>query len=77
MKLIIAPILQCTHTEYQTEIEPIIKQLDELDLCPQRNEKRNTTWNCDVFETCECCPFYKANKKLMEARQILREIEVK
>ena len=34
MKLVVVPILQCTGTEYKTEIEPIIKTLDDLDLCP-------------------------------------------
>lgn len=76
MKLVIAPMLQCTHTEYETEIVPLIKQLDEMDLCPHRNEKRNTTWNCDTFEDCECCPFYKANQKIIEALQIIKRIEV-
>lgn len=76
MKLLIAPILQCTATEYQTEIEPIIKKLDELDLCPFRNEMRNTTWNCDTFEDCICCPFGKANAKVREALQIIKGIEV-
>lgn len=60
MKLVIIPMLQCTGTEYKTEIEPIIKTLDDLDLCPQRNEKRNTTWNCDTFEDCLCCPFWSS-----------------
>lgn len=70
------PILQCTTTEYQTEIEPIIKTLDELDLCPHRNEKRHTTWDCNSFKDCECCPFCIANRRIREAIQILEEIEV-
>lgn len=77
MKLVIAPMLQCTGTEYKTEIEPIIKTLDELDLCPHRNEKRSTTWNCDTFEDCFCCPFGKANAKVREALEIIKGIEVK
>ena len=77
MKLVIAPILQCTATEYNTEIEPIIKTLDDLDLCPHRNEKRNTTWNCDAFEDCFSCPFAEANAKVREALEIIKGIEVK
>ena len=77
MKLVTAPILICTGTEYKTEIEPVIKQLYEMDLCPLRNEKRDTTWDCNTFEDCDCCPFGKANKKIQEALQILKNIEVK
>lgn len=77
MKLVVVPMLQCTGTEYKTEIEPIIKTLDELDLCPHRNEKCNTTWNCDTFEDCSCCPFSKANVKVREALEIIKGIEVK
>lgn len=76
MKIVMTPMLQCTKVEYQSEIVPIIQQLDAIDLCPQRNEKRNTTWNCDTFEDCECCPFGKANQKIMEALQIIKRIEV-
>ena len=77
MKLVIVPMLQCTSTEYKTEIEPIIKTLDDLDLCPHRNEKRDTSWNCDVFENCMRCPFGQANAKVREAREIIKRIEVK
>ena len=77
MKLVIAPVLICTGTEYKTEIEPLIKTLDEMDLCPHRNEKRNTTWNCDTFEDCSCCPFSKANQKIRDAMEILKNIEIK
>ena len=77
MKLTIAPILQCTDTEYKTEIEPIIKTLDDLDLCPLRNEKRSTNMNCYTFKDCTCCPFGKANAKIAEALEIIRGIEVK
>lgn len=76
MKLVMAPILQCTDTEYQSEIVPLIKQLDAIDLCPHRNEKRNTTWNCNTFDDCESCPFCKANRKIIEALQIIKGIEV-
>lgn len=76
MKLMVVPMLQCTGTEYKTEIAPIIKTLDELDLCPNRNEKRSTTWNCDTFEDCSCCPFGRANNKILEALQIIKGIEV-
>ena len=75
MKLAIAPILVCTDTEYKTEIEPIIQFLDEIDLCPRDNENRRTTWNCNVFEDCSCCPFGKANRKVREAREILQNIK--
>lgn len=74
MKLTIAPIIICTDTEYDTEIKPLVRMLGEMDLCPHRNEKRNTTWNCDTFENCDCCPFYKANAKIAEAQQILKTI---
>lgn len=77
MKLVVVPMLQCTGTEYKTEIEPIIKTLYDLDLCPYRNEKRNTTWNCNTFEDCSCCPFDKANAKVREALDIIRGIEIK
>ena len=77
MKLVIEPILICTEIEYKAEIEPTIKQLDEMDLCPYRNENRNTTWNCDTFEDCSCCPFGKANMKIQEALKILKNIEIK
>lgn len=77
MKLVVVPMLQCTGTEYKTEIEPIIKTLDDLDLCPHRNEKRNTTFNCDTFEECSCCPFGQANAKVREALDIIKGIEVK
>lgn len=77
MKLTIAPILQCTDIEYKTEIEPIIKTLDDLDLCPLRNEKRSTNLNCNTFEDCTCCPFGKANAKICEALEIIKGIEVK
>lgn len=76
MKLVLVPTVQCTSVEYKTEIEPIIKTLDDLDLCPDRNEKRNTTWNCDAFEFCVSCPFGRANEKVREALKILKEIEV-
>ena len=75
MKLAIAPILVCTDTEYKTEIEPIIQFLGEIDLCPRDNENRRTTWNCDVFEDCSCCPFGKANRKVREAGEILQNIK--
>lgn len=77
MKLKLVPMLQCTNAEYETEIEPIIKTLNELDLCPFRNEKRNTTWDCDTFDDCMSCPFSKANVKVQEALEILKGIEVK
>lgn len=76
MKLIVKPMLQCTKTEYQTEIEPIIKMLDEIDLCPHRNEKRNTTWNCEMFEDCCCCPFGQANDHIQDAKRIIKNIGV-
>lgn len=76
MKLVIKPVLICTGNEYKTTIEPAIAQLDELDLCPQRNENRRTTWNCDTFEDCSCCPFWKANQKIREATEILQNIKV-
>lgn len=75
MKLVIAPVLVCTDIEYKTEIEPIIQILSEFDLCPRDNENRHTTWNCDVFEDCSCCPFHKANQKIREAREILQNIK--
>lgn len=77
MKLVIAPILTCTEAEYEAEIKPLIKQLDEMDLCPCRNENRDTYWDCDAFEYCSGCPFGKANMKILEALQILKNIEVK
>ena len=78
MKLTIAPILTCTETEYKTEIKPIINDLDKMDLCPLRDESRNTTWNCDSLgDDCSCCPFQKANMKIQEALQILKNIEIK
>ena len=76
MKLVIKPMLQCTGTEYKTEIEPLIKMLDEIDLCPHRNEKRNTTWNCETFEDCCCCPFGQANDRIQEAKLIIKGIGV-
>lgn len=76
MKLVIKPMLQCTATEYKTEIEPIIKMLDEIDLCPQRNEQRNTTWNCETFEDCSCCPFGKANNYIQDAKSVIKNIRV-
>ena len=77
MKLKIVPMLVCTKNEYENEIKPILKMLDDIDLCPQRNEERNTTWNCDTFENCENCPFGKANMKIEEALQIIQDIEIK
>lgn len=77
MELKITPMLVCTETEYENEIKPIIKTLDDLDVCPQRNEKRNTTWNCDIFDYCDCCPFGKANIKIREALRIIQDIAVK
>lgn len=77
MKITVVPMVQCTDTEYKTEIEPIIKTLDNLDLCPFRNEKRSVTWNCDAFDDCTCCPFGKANAKVREALEIIKRIEVK
>ena len=77
MKLVIAPVLTCTEAEYKAEIEPLIKHLDEMDLCPHRNENRDTSWDCNTFENCSLCPFYKANMKILEALQILKNIEVK
>jgi hypothetical protein len=77
MKLVVVPMLQCTGTEYKAEIDPIIKTLDELDLCPYRNEKRDTPWNCDPFEDCSYCPFGQANAKVREALEIIKKIEVK
>ncbi len=77
MKIEMKPVLTCTGIEYKTEIEPLIVMLGEIDLCPQRNEKRNTTWNCDnIGDDCSQCPFAKANQKVIEARQILKDIEV-
>lgn len=76
MKLITKPVLVCTEAEYETEIEPSIERLLEVDLCPNINENRNTTWDCDAFESCSCCPFGKANAKIQEAIQILRDIKV-
>ena len=77
MKLIMTPMLKCTDTEYKTEIEPIIKMLHDIDLCPHRDEKRHTTWDCNTFDNCEDCPFSKANIKVREALEIIKRIEVK
>ena len=77
MKLKIVPMLVCTQNEYENEVKPILKTLNDIDLCPQRNEERDTTWDCDTFEDCECCPFSKANIKIREALQIIKSIEVK
>ena len=76
MKFVLVPTLQCTSVEYETEIKPIIKTLEDLDFCPQTNEKRETVWNCDAFEFCVSCPFNKANEKVREALKILKEIGV-
>ena len=77
MKLKMMPVLICTKTEYDNEIKPILKTLDDIDLCPHRNEERDTTWDCNTFEDCECCPFGKANIKIKEALQIIKDIEIK
>lgn len=77
MKLEYSPILTCTKSEYETEIEPIIKNLDALDLCPKVNNKRKALWDCESFETCDDCPFNKANQKIMEAIKFLKRIEIK
>jgi hypothetical protein len=71
------PMIKSTSTEYKTVIEPIIKTLDDLDLCPNRNEKYNTTWDCNTFDNCSDCPFSKANIKVREALEIIKRIEVK
>ena len=77
MKIKIIPTLTCTKNEYDNEIKPILKTLDDLDLCPYRNEERNTTWDCNTIEDCERCPFNKANIKIREALQIIKDIEIK
>lgn len=80
MKIELKPILSCTATEYTTEIEPMINNLKEIDLCPYRNSKRNTTWDCDnlcVDGVCDNCPFCQANLKILEAIQILKTMEIK
>ena len=76
MKFVLVPTIQCTSVEYKTEIEPIIKTLEDLNLCPGSNPKRDTDWNCDAFEFCANCPFGKANEKVREALKIFKEIEV-
>ena len=77
MKFVLVPTIQCTSVEYKTEIEPIIKTLDDLDLCPHRIEEDDTIWDCDVFDDCDCCPFGQANTKVREALKIIKRIEVK
>ena len=76
MKLVTKPVLECTSVEYKTEIEPVIKMLDDIDVCPCHNEPRNTTWNCDEFDDCCLCPFGQANDKVREAMLILKNIQV-
>lgn len=76
MKLEMKPILSCTSVEYSTEIEPLIKELSKIQICPNHRDC-STTWNCDAIEDCDTCPFGRAENKLHEAVKILREMEIK
>ena len=70
------PVLACNETEYEEVIKSKMKMLDEMDLCPARDETRKGSWNCDTFEHCDCCPFCKANNLIQNALQELKSIRV-
>ena len=76
MKLKVMPVLACNETEYEEVVKSRMKMLDEMDLCPARDETREASWNCDTFEDCCCCPFGKANNSIQDALRALKSIHV-
>lgn len=76
MKLKVMPVLACNATEYEEVVKSRMIILDEMDLCPARDETRKGSWNCDTFEDCSCCPFGKANGFIQDALRELKSIHV-
>ena len=76
MKLKVMPVLACNETEYKEVIAPRLKMLDGMDLCPNCDETRKGSWNCDTFEDCCCCPFGKANNLIQDALRELKSIKI-
>ena len=77
MKLKVMPVLVCNATEYEEVVESRMTMLDEMDLCPARDETRKgSCWSCDTFEDCSCCPFGKANNLIQDALRELKSIKI-
>lgn len=70
------PISICTLDEYTTEIKPILNELNEINICPLNRVKSKMIVNCNKFNSCKECPFGKADIKIKEAIEVIKDIKI-